>query len=71
MQILARLDAEPERLASARRNNIIHAALRHDWLHRLRTVFDTFHLAPTPAMLQRQQRLPAWPALPDCLACRN
>ncbi|MGC2459696.1 MAG: glycosyltransferase [Steroidobacteraceae bacterium] len=65
MQILARLDAEPERLASARRNNIIHAALRHDWLHRLRTVFDTFHLAPTPAMLQRQQRLQALASLPE------
>ena len=67
MQILARLDAEPERLARARRNNITQAALRHDWLHRLLTVFNTFHLAPTPAMLQRQQRLQALADLPEAV----
>src|SRR5450631_3609624 len=58
-QILARLDADPERLAAIRRNNMINAALRHDWLNRLRLVFDTFHLPPTPGMLQREQRLQA------------
>jgi glycosyltransferase involved in cell wall biosynthesis len=65
MQILARLDAEPERLARIRRNNIIHAALRHDWLHRLRSVFDTFKMAPTAAMLARQERLEALAGLPE------
>jgi len=78
MQILARLDAEPERLASIRRNNIIHAALQHDWLHRLESVFATFHLAPTPAMLLRQERLEtlaslpasAWPAETERVAIR-
>jgi glycosyltransferase involved in cell wall biosynthesis len=65
MQILARLDGEPERLASARRNNIVHAALRHDWLHRLHTVFETFHLPHTPAMLRRQERLQALAGLPQ------
>jgi len=65
MQILARLNADPERLARIRRNNVINAALRHDWLHRLHTVFDTFHLPPTPAMHLRQQRLQALAKLPD------
>ena len=65
IHILARLDADPERLARIRRNNIINAALRHDWLNRLRTVFDTFGLRPTPAMLLRQQRLQALASLPD------
>ncbi|MFI4869036.1 MAG: glycosyltransferase [Steroidobacterales bacterium] len=67
MQILARLDAEPERLARIRRNNITNAALRHDWLHRLRTVFDTFELPPTPAMLRRQEQLQALAGLPDAV----
>jgi glycosyltransferase involved in cell wall biosynthesis len=70
IQILAELDANPGHLAGIRRNNVIHAAMRHDWSHRLGTVFDTFHLLPTPAMQLREQRLQAlaslhesaWPA---------
>ena len=63
--ILARLDEDPARLARIRRNNMVNAALRHDWLYRIRTVFDTFGLPPTPAMLARQQRLQALAALPE------
>jgi glycosyltransferase involved in cell wall biosynthesis len=62
--ILARLDAEPERLARIRYNNVTNAARRHDWLHRLKVVFDTFNLAPTPGMLRREQRLNALADLP-------
>jgi hypothetical protein len=65
MQTLARLNADPERLARIRRNNIINAALRHDWLHRLQTVFETLHVPPTPAMQLRQQQLQALAKLPD------
>jgi hypothetical protein len=64
MQILARLNADPERLARIRHSNIVNAALRHDWLHRLHTVFDTFHLPPTPAMHLRRQRLEELAKLP-------
>jgi len=64
-RILAQLDADPQRLAAIRRNNMVNTALRHDWLHRIRTVFDTFGLPPTPAMLAREQRLQALAALPD------
>ena len=68
--ILAALDAEPERLAQIRRSNVTNAALRHDWLHRIRIVFDTFDMPHTAAMLNREQRLntlanlpaAAWPA---------
>jgi Glycosyl transferases group 1 len=59
MQLLLRLEADPERLARIRRNNISNAAQRHDWLHRLNIVFDTLHLPPTPAMQLRQQQLQA------------
>jgi hypothetical protein len=34
--LLACLDREPERLARIRRDNVAHAARRHDWVHRLR-----------------------------------
>ena len=63
--ILARLDADPARLARIRRNNMVNAAMRHDWLYRIRSVFDTFGLPPTPAMLARQQQLQALAALPE------
>jgi hypothetical protein len=55
--LLACLEREPERLARIRRDNVAHAARRHDWVHRLRAVFDTLGLAPTDAMLARERRL--------------
>jgi hypothetical protein len=54
---LAELDRDPARLARIRRDNVANAALRHDWVHRLRTVFETLGLPPTEAMLARERRL--------------
>lgn len=56
-RILADLNGDPERLRAVRRNNVREAALRHDWLHRIRVVFDTLGLAPTEQMRARAQRL--------------
>ena len=56
-RILADLDEDPERLQAARRNNVREGARRHDWLHRIRIVFDTLGLRPTEGMLVRAQRL--------------
>ena len=44
--------------------NVANAALRHDWVHRLRTVFETLGLHPTEAMLARERRLQALAARP-------
>jgi hypothetical protein len=55
--ILESLDADPGRLARIRRENVQQAALRHDWVHRLRTVYETVGLRPTPRMLAREERL--------------
>ena len=63
-EVLAELDEQPERLARIRYNGVTNAALRHDWLHRIRLVFDTFNLPPTPGMLQREQRLNALANMP-------
>jgi Glycosyl transferases group 1 len=56
-RILAGLNGAPERLQAVRRNNVREAALRHDWLHRIRAVFDVLSLAPTEEMQARSQRL--------------
>ena len=44
-------------LRAIRRNNVREAALRHDWLHRIRVVFETLGLTPTEEMHVRAQRL--------------
>ena len=56
-RILADLSGDSKRLRAVRRNNAREAALRHDWLHRIRVVFDTLGLAPTEEMHARAQRL--------------
>ena len=56
-RILADLNADPGRLRTVRVKNVREAALRHDWLHRIRIVFDVLGLAPTDKMAARAQRL--------------
>jgi hypothetical protein len=54
---LLELDRDTARLAAIRRNGVREAARRHDWLHRIRTVFETLDVEETEAMRQRAQRL--------------
>lgn len=61
--ILRELDRNPERLERIRRDNVRNAALRHDWVHRLGTIFETVGIPPTEAMLERENRLRAMAAL--------
>jgi glycosyl transferase family 1 len=56
-RLLAELDHDPQRLERIRRDNMTHAALRHDWVHRLAVVFETLGIPPTPGMQARQRRL--------------
>jgi hypothetical protein len=56
-RILAGLNGDPERLRAVRRNNVRHAAQRHDWLHRIQVVFDALGFAPTEKMRARAKRL--------------
>ncbi|MFO1110045.1 MAG: glycosyltransferase [Bradyrhizobium sp.] len=55
--ILAELDTNQERLATVRSRNVREAARRHDWLYRIRAVFDVLGLAPTEKMQQRADQL--------------
>jgi hypothetical protein len=56
---LLELDEDPQRLDRIRRDNVRNAALQHDWVHRLRTVFETVGIPPTEAMLARERGLQA------------
>jgi hypothetical protein len=58
-KVLVELDADPQRLSRIRRDNVRNAALRHDWVYRLRTVFETLGMPPTASMLERQTVLQA------------
>ena len=62
-RVLLELDEDPTRLARIRRDNVYNAVLRHDWVHRLRTVFETLGISPTEAMLAREAQLKALGAL--------
>jgi hypothetical protein len=55
--VLEAMDRDPDRLARISRDNACHAALRHDWVHRLRRVFDTLGIPATAAMQEREERL--------------
>ncbi len=57
--IIAELDAQPKRLERIRRDNVMNSLLRHDWVHRLRTVFEAVDLKPTENMLLREAKLKA------------
>jgi len=57
--VIARLDEDPGRLARIRRDGVRNAALRHDWVHRLRTIYQAAGLPPTEAMREREARLVA------------
>lgn len=56
-RILEQLDADPVRLRTVQNANIREAALRHDWLYRIQTVFDTLGVAHTDQMGARARRL--------------
>ena len=56
-RMLADLNDDPARLAAVRARNVREAALRHDWVHRIGTVFDVLRLAPTEKMAARAAQL--------------
>lgn len=58
-RVLEELDSDPERLRQIRRNNVHHAALRHDWLSRYEVICDTLGMKRTDAMDERRRALQA------------
>ncbi|WP_076862741.1 glycosyltransferase family protein [Bradyrhizobium mercantei] len=56
-RILEELNADPARLRAVQIANVQEAALRHDWLYRIQTVFDVLGIAHTDQMSARADRL--------------
>jgi hypothetical protein len=56
-EILSDLNAQPERMARIRSENVRQSLLRHDWAHRWRTVLETFDLPPTAGLKERLTQL--------------
>jgi hypothetical protein len=53
------LEEDPRRQERIRKENVANALLRHDWVHRLRTMLDAVCVAPPARMLAREARLAA------------
>jgi hypothetical protein len=56
-RMLDQLDADPLRLRTVQNTNVREAALRHDWLYRIQTVFDILGIAHTDQMTARARHL--------------
>lgn len=56
-EIIAELDAQPERLAQISRDNVVNSLLRHDWVYRWRKILEAVDFKPTPEMLSREAYL--------------
>lgn len=57
MEVLARLESEPERVARIARRNAEEALLRHDWVHRWNEIYRIAGIEPSPGMKARECRL--------------
>ncbi|MHC4559333.1 MAG: glycosyltransferase [Planctomycetota bacterium] len=56
-EILAELDSQPERIAKARKKNIVQSLLHHDWAYRWNTILNIAGLKPTTALTDRLEYL--------------
>jgi hypothetical protein len=55
--VLASLDAQPERLNEMSRQNAEEALLRHDWVYRWQRVLDVAGITRSNGMARREQQL--------------
>ena len=55
--LIAKLDAEPERVAQIRKNNVVNSLRRHDWVYRYRQMLAAVDVEPSPKMLARETAL--------------
>jgi hypothetical protein len=56
-EVIAALDAQPNRIDEIRINNVVTSLLRHDWAHRWKEILDITGLSPGPALERREKRL--------------
>ncbi|MEM6399457.1 MAG: glycosyltransferase [Cyanobacteria bacterium P01_D01_bin.116] len=56
-EIIAELNAQPERQEKIRKNNMINSLLKHDWVYRWEEILSKVELDNTPEMLVRKNYL--------------
>ena len=56
-EMITELNAQPERLARIRTDNIVNSLLRHDWVYRWGKILDTVGLEHTSQMVHREADL--------------
>jgi hypothetical protein len=57
LELIAELDEQPQRLARIRRDSVVNALLRHDWVYRWRQILDGVGLAVSKGILEREECL--------------
>ncbi|HTQ58917.1 MAG TPA: glycosyltransferase [Candidatus Solibacter sp.] len=57
MEVISRLEADPERLQAISQRNVGEALLRHDWVYRWKEILQVAGLEPLPEMTARERRL--------------
>jgi hypothetical protein len=55
--LVAELEAQPQRLAQIRRNNVTNSLRRHDWAYRWREILDHVGLSVTESLVEREAQL--------------
>lgn len=55
--ILDKLDSQPQRMAEARKNNVVQSLLRHDWAYRWNTILNLADLKPDASLIDRLDSL--------------
>lgn len=54
---ISALDAEPDRVARIRLNNVVNSLRRHDWVYRWNNLIKMLGMKPTTCALEREERL--------------
>ena len=57
LEVIQALDAQPDKVESIRRRNVVNTLLKHDWVYRWRQVLAAFDLEPSQAVLEREKCL--------------
>ncbi len=57
LDLLAELDSDPARISAISRRNAREALLRHDWIHRWKTIFQVAGIEPSPGITAREEYL--------------
>ncbi|MBX2864917.1 MAG: glycosyltransferase [Leptolyngbyaceae cyanobacterium MAG.088] len=55
--VIQELNAQPDKVESIRRRNVVNSLLKHDWVYRWKDVLSKFDLEPSLAVIERERHL--------------